>query len=100
MIVKAFAVYDSKATAYMSPFFFPHAGQAIRAFSDTVNDPSTSLNRHPGDFTLFQIGEFDDETGVFTATSPVNLGTALNYRQQPSAPLFDERVSAPDQEEA
>lgn len=63
-MIKVFAIRDVMASAYMAPFTFPARGQAIRAFADTVNDPKTLLNRHPDDYSLYELGEFDEESGV------------------------------------
>lgn len=87
----AFAVHDCKASAFLTPFFFPTAGQAVRAFSDTVNDVKSMLARHPADYTLFQIGHFDDQTGQLESCKPINLGQALNFieAQKPQADMFN-----------
>lgn len=80
MIVKMFAVYDAKAEAYFPPFYSQNAQSAIRDFSDKVNTPNHVWNRHPEDYTLFAVGEFDDQTCQITplkAHSP--LGKALEY---------------------
>lgn len=91
MILKLFSVFDQKAGAYLPPFHFIAAGQAVRAFADTVNDPKSSLARHPADYTLFEVGTFDDLTGVLTSAVPaINLGCALALVELASAPLFDD----------
>lgn len=80
MIVKAFAVYDTKALVYQAPFFNSAVGVALRMFSDAVNDPQTFLNKHPTDYILFEVGTFDDNTGEFiTVTPPKNLGLASDF---------------------
>jgi len=80
MITKIFTVYDSKAEAYLQPFFMPNRGQAIRAFQDTVNDPKTQFHKHPSDFSLFEIGTYDDLSGAITMhDAKVNLGTAVEF---------------------
>lgn len=64
MKVKVFAIYDSKATAYLQPFFMRSAGEAIRAFENTAIDPNSMFNKNPEDYSLFQIGEFDESEGT------------------------------------
>jgi hypothetical protein len=81
MIYKIFTVYDSKLEAYLQPFFMQSKGAAIRAFSDSSNDTQTQFSKHPGDFTLFEIGEYDDQNGnLKNYASKVNLGTALEHK--------------------
>lgn len=80
MIVKVFSVYDSKALVFQAPFFMAATGAAVRAFGDACNDPQLTLSKHPGDFVLYQIGEFNDETGEFKNTAPaVHLGIGSDY---------------------
>lgn len=82
MIQKIYTVYDSKLEAYMQPFFMQSKGQAVRAFTDSVNDQTTQFNKHPEDFTLFELGEYDDSTGKFTNLhTPNSLGVALEYKK-------------------
>ena len=53
---------------------------AIRTFSDCVQDSSHAFNRHPTDYTLFQIGEFDDNTGIITThETKLILGNGLDF---------------------
>lgn len=74
-----FAVYDKKSLAYANPFYYHQKGQALRGFDDAVNDPQSPLQKHPEDFQLFQIGEWNDTTGVITPLpNPVHIEDALN----------------------
>ncbi len=59
---RIFVVFDSKASAYLPPFFMPEAGQAVRVFSDMCNSPDHAFGKHPEDYTLFEIGTFDDRS--------------------------------------
>lgn len=77
-----FAVYDSKAEVYMTPMFFPAKGLAIRTFDDQVNNPDSLLNKHPEDFTLFCIGDYDQDTGLLTPLpTPASLGLAVEFKR-------------------
>ena len=61
-------VKDRAADAYGRPMFVPSAGVAIRSFSDEINrdNPDNQLFNHPDDFDLYELGEFDDNTGLFS----------------------------------
>ena len=73
-----FTVFDSKAAAYLPPFFLHTKGLAIRAFGEAACDSNHQFGRHPADFTLFCIGRWDDNTGKFEQNrSFEDLGTAL-----------------------
>lgn len=82
MRIKIFSVFDVKAGAYMTPFFSTTAGMAMRSFQDAVSDQSHQFHKHAADYTLFQIGEYDDEKGSLKSTEHVNLGSALEVLAQ------------------
>lgn len=74
------AIYDSKAEVYSRPFFAVAAGSAVRSFDDAVNDGKSEYSAHPGDYTLFLIGEYDDSTGQSKAAPTfTNLGNGISY---------------------
>jgi hypothetical protein len=80
MIFKTFTVYDSKTEAYLQPFFVNSKGAAIRSFSDASNEPGHQFNKYPEDFTLFELGEYDDATAELTRLDAlVSLGTAIEF---------------------
>lgn len=67
------AVYDSAAQVYSNPpLFVPSVAVATRSFTDEVRrvDPQNQLNKHPEDFVLFHLGEYDDETGELSSQKP------------------------------
>lgn len=63
MLLKVCAVKDSAADAFGRPFFVPTIGLAMRSFIDEVNNRESPFNAHPDDYTLYEIGEFDDNVG-------------------------------------
>lgn len=88
MKLKIFSVLDVKADAFMTPFFFSTTGQAVRAFSDLANDGQSMVSRHPGDYRLNCIGEFDDSTARVAAyEKPEPLGFASDYKAVNGTPV-------------
>ncbi|AXH78155.1 MAG: nonstructural protein [Microviridae sp.] len=80
MDIKVFSIMDVKAQVYSNPFFMPHTGMATRAFADLVNDGQSNVSKHPGDFTLYQIGTFDDVTGKLVGLDvPVFINGAIEF---------------------
>lgn len=80
--MKMFAIYDSKAGTYSSPMPANTDGIALRNFEQIFRDETTSISQYPADFTLFCIGEYDEETGFFTQDGPhYNLGNALQFER-------------------
>lgn len=77
-----FAVFDSKAKAFMLPFYAPLPAIAVRHFETAANDPNLELCKHAEDFTLFHVGEFDDATGVVAPLlQHVSYGLAASYQK-------------------
>lgn len=77
MLLKVFAVYDKAAEAYMQPYFAQTTGLALRIFQNAVNDPNSVIGKHPQDFWLDVVAQFDDSKGEFTPIFPPhNLLTA------------------------
>lgn len=82
MKVKIFSVQDSKAGVFMQPFPAVNELVALRGFADAAKDKVTNVGKHPEDFNLFELGEFDDQEGKFTnLNTPKMLGTANQYSQ-------------------
>lgn len=82
MMSYVFSVFDSKPAFFGTPFIDQRKESAIRAFADAVNspDPNNGFKRHPEDYSLFVLGEFDNETGELIPQIPKNLITASALR--------------------
>ncbi len=80
MKLKVFSIYDSKAEAFIQPFYSQTTGTAVRSFEQACNDRASDFNKFAGDYTLFELGEFDQNTAEFTPLQTiVNLGVAITY---------------------
>lgn len=83
---KVFTVYDSKIEAYGQPWLAQATGAAIRSFTDEVNrtDGQSPVAAHPEDFTLFEIGTWDELAGeIDMYHAKKSLGTGVDFRQHP-----------------
>lgn len=67
------SVRDSAVGSFMRPFTAPSVPAAVRSFGDEVNRAGSEMNQHPGDYELYQVGYFDEETGRFDAEFPVTM---------------------------
>ncbi len=83
-----YSVYDAKADAYLLPFFFKQDAMAIRVFSDLINQDKHQFSLHPGDYTLFAIGTFDETTGKIEDILAGSLGNGVEFIQ--STPLGEQ----------
>jgi len=80
MLLKIFTIYDSKTEAYMSPFFNQSTGGALRSFEEACRDENSTFHKYPSDFTLFEIGSFDDNTAqIQFHDAKISLGSANEY---------------------
>lgn len=79
MILKIYSLFDEKAKMYSQPFYMAHDGLALRAFGDLVEDKKTTVSRYPVDFTMWKLGEFDDNTGIFDCKKPEYLAKAIDF---------------------
>ncbi|AXH76250.1 MAG: nonstructural protein [Microviridae sp.] len=70
-----YAVYDKQAEIYSPPFLEVKDGTAIRAVQDIViNNKDHVFAKHPSDFSLHRLGEFDETKGVITGkTKPEKI---------------------------
>lgn len=64
------SIKDAATGAFSRPAFVASRGQAVRSFQDELNRPDSDLARHPSDYDLFQLGEFDETTGEFRNNFP------------------------------
>nr|WAE43865.1 MAG: nonstructural protein [Microviridae sp.] len=79
MLIKLFSVYDSALKAFMLPQYYQTSGVAERAFKKGVNTPDQF--EPAADFTMFELGEFDDETGsVSMHEAPIRVVSALQVK--------------------
>jgi len=64
MLLNMYSIYDSKSKVYSKPFYCLNQDIALRSIVDLLTNGDSDPRRHPEDFHLYYIGEFDDSTGV------------------------------------
>lgn len=64
---------DRAMDAFMQPWFVPRIQMAVRSFADEVNRSDSPMFKHPDDYDLYCIGQWDDASGVFMPVSPPDL---------------------------
>lgn len=79
MKLKLFALHDQALEAYGSPMSYTTRGQALREFTDQVNDKSSQINKHPEHYTLHYLGEYDNANASFnTEGAPLQVSAATD----------------------
>lgn len=64
MTLKLCSVFDSASQTFGSPICVVHAGLAMRSFMTEMRSPESAWSKYPGDFALYEVGAFDDVTGL------------------------------------
>lgn len=68
---KIVTIRDIKTNTYFVPQFVRSVGGFLRQLSDEINSPqqtntlADTMSKHPEDFEVFEIGEWDDTDGSF-----------------------------------
>lgn len=66
--IMVFSMYDSKAEAYMQPFFAPTEASAVRSLVATMQNRQHDFFRFAEDFQLFVVGTWDQTAGELAPT--------------------------------
>ncbi len=78
-----FTIFDSKAEAYLQPFFSAQIATAKREFSQAVNGDG-SFNKFAEDYALYYLGEFNQHEGTFTLEQqPKHICNAVTLKSDP-----------------
>lgn len=65
-----YTLYDGKAEAFMRPFFAENDDMARRAVMDAMGEEGHIFQKHPEDFSLYYLGNWDDVRGQVTGVFP------------------------------
>lgn len=78
---------DIKANLHMAPMFVPNIFAAQRDLADMINEKKQpeAWIRHPEDFELKKIGEWDSETAEYTACKPEQICVLDSLKSNHSA---------------
>jgi len=80
-LLSMFTIHDSKAEAYLQPFFSANIETARREFATAVNKEG-QFNRWSEDYSLFYLGQFDQNEGTTTLeTSPKHICNAITLKE-------------------
>lgn len=85
MIYGVYAIYDSAAHVFTAPTIDISDASAVRSFQQAISNSGSVMNFKPDDFSLYQVGTFDVETGElepFTPPSRLIVGSDGDYRKE------------------
>lgn len=68
--MQIYSIHDSKADAFLQPFFAANEKVALRYVETAVNTTDHEFRRHTEDYSLYHVGEFHEETGEIGSFTP------------------------------
>ncbi len=63
MKVQCYAIFDTCSGIYEKPFFHTADDVVRREFQDVVNTADHPINKHPEHYSVWRLGNFDNNTG-------------------------------------
>lgn len=75
-----FAMLDVKTETFLAPMAAVTRGEAERAYVEILQSEGTLIHKHPGDFPLYEIGTYDERTGVIAPLMAEGNGFAMPPR--------------------
>ncbi len=82
MLLTIYSVWDSKADAYIQPFFASNDAVAIRMFQTAAHNTDHDFHLHAEDYTLFRLGTFDQLKGDLLPENLVSIARAHELKEQ------------------
>lgn len=83
-MLKIYAIRDAAISGFMKPWVAKTNGEAIRTFQNVVNskDDQNLISKHPEQFDLYLVADFDEDTGKVKAYEPtMHLAKAIEYKE-------------------
>lgn len=85
-----YSVFDSKTKSWSAPQMMLNRGAATRSWTEACNNAELMVSKYPEDFTMFEIGVFEQDTGLISVyPAPESLGVATQFiRRDTPAPTL------------
>lgn len=79
MITYLCSIRDVAGDYFQSPFGVPSRGVASRYFGDEVMNPESPMSKHPSDYELFHVGNFNPSSGEVEWVTPERLARGTDF---------------------
>lgn len=77
-----FSVKDNKSGLFFNPQVNVHRANVIRGLQQELKNPESVISQYPEDYTLYELGQFNDETGeVISKTSPEMVINCVDLKE-------------------
>lgn len=86
-MMKLYAVRDCKADSFGAPMSIASVGIARRVLLETAQQGNSPLAKYPEDFSLYELGEYDADSGEIRPCkpAPVFVATVLDILNEARA---------------
>lgn len=85
MKVKLWSIKDNKVRTYGRPFCCFTKGEALRTCNSSLSG-SSLFAKYPQDFSLWEIGDFDDQTGELTPCVRTHIANLQEIKEMYESP--------------
>jgi len=83
VMTKLYTILDTKSEVYGKIIEQRNVAEFIRGFQTVVNDGKSSFSQYPEDFQAFEIGEYDEVTGIIKAYElPKSVCRAIDLKKE------------------
>jgi hypothetical protein len=79
-MLKFYSIRDGKSETYNKPFTEVSNGVALRNFMTAMENEDSMIKKYPEDFSLWQVGQFDETTGEIIPANPECIGKAVDLK--------------------
>ena len=80
MNLEYYAIKDTKV-AFYNPFLMHNEAEALRAFTSLVKDKNSEISKAPGDYELWIVGQWDDQTGLIFSSGPKYITNGIEVNK-------------------
>ncbi len=74
-----YAVKDIVAEEFQPPFYLKNDAVAVKEFGKACEQTDTQWHKHPNDYSLYYLGEFDTETGTIISKDKKQIANASQF---------------------
>lgn len=79
-MIKLYTVLDKQSKTTNQPFPMQTNRDAIEGLRQVVQDENTTISKHPDDFDLYYLGEYDEREMQFIISSPEKVISASELK--------------------
>lgn len=90
MIKRMFAIYDAKTQVYHPPFMAHNEQDAMRQVLEVISEGRNMISKYPADYTLVEVGSFDDSKGIVTGSDCAKIIIQLDVLKNPESEVTND----------